>query len=88
MPDLTFREYQEVKLQLSQVGFRCLKLFLDERMITKELTAQTYSENLMTLLLREQNLGAAQDLRVLLEEFQTHVDSKLKETKQHEDKIV
>lgn len=84
MDNLTFREYQEVKSQLSQVGFKLLKRFISERTTAKELEAQTYAENLMTLLVREQTLGAAQELRVLLETFENHVDQKLNETKKYE----
>ena len=81
---LTNREFREVKIQLSQVGFKLFKTFLDERAVSKEIEAQTYAESILTLLLREQSLGSARELRVIMEEFENYVDNQIKQTQENE----
>jgi hypothetical protein len=79
---LTARQLLDVATMVRSPEFAYLKDFIDERVKTCETNARDLSENLTSLLAREQQLGAAYSLQHLLHDFSTHVEYKIKQAQQ------
>ncbi len=64
--------------------FKYFAEFVKARQETCEENAADYSGDLTKLLVREQELGAGRNLKLLVEEFTSHVELKLNQAKEKE----
>lgn len=82
---MTARELIEIREIKLTKGFDYLSQFIKDRVQSHWLQVQASSSDLTKLLEREQAIGAALDLTELLNDFNAHVELKLKEATKKEE---
>lgn len=71
---LNANELRIIKQSLTGTSFILFNRYLEEREVELATEADSLSESILTILTREQKLGAAKELRILFEGFSNHVD--------------